>query len=404
MASDPAVKVSLTRPVTIEAVEFGERWFPFVFRLTDGLLVMYVEYGHDANWSPFVRFESRDGGRTWGNRTDNVPRVNWCHSFADGELYEIDCYGVQDPRRPAEAAYYAAWSRPGAVGAPVRKELTRIHCPSTKPVCLTDMRGYPMNDWWPLWNGLHQNEELTGKEVFLTGPCITSGVAMPDGRLLAVGYWPPREAAGPGDGVWLLESGDRGRTWREVGTVALPGPDYPVGFNETTLLRLPTGRLLAISRAHGPLYQMWSDDEGRTWTAPQPLRLVDGGPEPYGVWPVAKVLHDGTLALVYGRPGKHLVFDPTGTGEQWGSHVDLHAWELETQALLGVPPELRLRGIVGHDLTKYCNRHTDSSDYLALVEVAPGELRLFYDVQGYHEHWNARPVSAVRMVRLHYTR
>ncbi|MBI4023379.1 MAG: hypothetical protein HY360_00255 [Verrucomicrobia bacterium] len=61
----------------------------------------------------------------------------------------------------------------------------------------------------------------------------------------------------------------------------------------------------------------------KTWTPPEPMRLIDSDRCPGKVWPVCKVLDDGTLVLVYGRPGKHIIFDPSGTGTQWQGHVDL---------------------------------------------------------------------------------
>jgi hypothetical protein len=106
-------------------------------------------------------------------------------------------------------------------------------------------------------------------------------------------------------------------------------------------------------------------------------------------------LADGTLTLVYGRPGKHLIIDPSGTGRQWQSRLDLHAWELDTQAIMGVPPELRLHGPCEKGI-----RYWDSSDYIGCIPDGPRALLVCYDVQSYHEHWNAHPVSGVRMLRV----
>ena len=47
-----------------------------------------------------------------------------------------------------------------------------------------------------------------------------------------------------------------------------------------------------------------------------------------------------------------------------------------------------------------CDRHTDSGDYLAVVEIAPREMLAFYDVHAFVEHWNDAPHSAIRMVRV----
>lgn len=386
------------RPVTIEKAQYAERWFPFVFRTTEGILLMYVEYGFDAHWAPFFRLESHDNGRTWVNPTDNVPRLAWCHSFADGELFEVDSYGVHDPKTPADAVYFGCWSYPGRRAQAPVKGFVRVRNSSNKKVCLTEMRGYPTHPWWNLWNTLHGTDALTGSEVFLNGPYFTGGVELPDGRLLAAGYWT--------DAV-LYESRDRGHTWEEAAFINKTSATG-IEANETTLVRLDDGRLYVVCRTEptqsnvhgGRLMHAWSSDLGKTWTPLEPVPLIDSDHQPRYAWPRLCKLSGGGLVLVYGRPGKHLVVDPSGTGSQWQGRFDLHQWELDTQALHGVPPELRLRGIVGEDLAQRCDRHTDSGDYLGVVETAPRELLVFYDVHAYVERWNARPCSAVRMVRL----
>jgi hypothetical protein len=106
-------------------------------------------------------------------------------------------------------------------------------------------------------------------------------------------------------------------------------------------------------------------------------------------------MEDGTLVVIYGRPGKHLICDPGGTGTQWQGRFDLTAYEKETQTLMGVPEELQIR----RQLPGL--REDDSSDYLAIETVGPRELIVVYDAQNYVEHWNARPVSsALRMLRV----
>jgi hypothetical protein len=158
------------------------------------------------------------------------------------------------------------------------------------------------------------------------------------------------------------------------------------------LKRLPDGRFYAVMRVEtntgygGQFHHAWSEDEGRTWSQPVPLVLQD---EPEHIvrsaWPVMTQLPNGTLILAYGRPGKNLVFDPSGTGTQWQGRLDLHALELDTQALMGVPPEQRLRGIVGEDWSKRMDRHTDSGDYLGVVATGENELLVVYDVHAYVE-------------------
>jgi hypothetical protein len=113
-------------------------------------------------------------------------------------------------------------------------------------------------------------------------------------------------------------------------------------------------------------------------------------------WPCLRVCADGALAMVWGRHGKHMAFDPSGTGKQWQGRLDLHAWELDTQALMGVPVERRLRGD-----TLRAHRHLDSGDMLSLVEMEPHTFLVCYDVQTYCESWNSPKYdAAIRMVRV----
>ena len=87
--------------------------------------------------------------------------------------------------------------------------------------------------------------------------------------------------------------------------------------------------------------------------------------------------------------------DPTGTGENWQGHLDLHALELATQAENGVPENQRLRGD-----TENCVRYWDSGDYLSVVPVGENEMLVTYDVQNFVEHPGDAPVAGVRMVHV----
>jgi hypothetical protein len=392
------MKLTPQRPVTIDKVQYGERWFPRLYRHTDQSLLLYIEYGHDRHFSPDFRLRSTDGGKTWGGACDNTPRTGWCHSFADGELYELDVYGVDDPKHDGYAGYFAAWSRPGNKKS-VRKEIIRVHAPSGKKMPLTALSrtGYPTFHWWPLWNTLHGTDQLKGDEIHLSGPTFFSGMEL-DGKLIATAAGDHRDPTVKGNVLWLFESTDRGRTWEERAEIARD-PSAPEGVNESTIVRLRDGRLYVIARTGDRIIHTWSSDQGKTWTPPQPIRLIDEPDHTVRIcWPVCRQLADGTLVLVYGRPGKNVVFDPTGTGTQWQGRLDLHAWELDTQASRGVPPEQRLNNSVGLGV-----RYWNSGDYLFLVPDGPPEKRemlVGYDVQHYVEEKDADPVSGVRMVRV----
>lgn len=423
------MKLVAEQPVTIHAVRHGFRWFPTMFRHTDGTLLLYIEYTYDSHFGPHMRLRSTDGGKTWIEEDENVPRLAWAHSFADGKLFEIDCYGFLDPREKDTFWYYGAWSFPSDPSRPVRKEFIKLRTSSTYPISFWELqcRGFPCSPTHPWWRLLHsfekgekealaEEERLghppvprafdTGENIKIGGPYFTAGIEY-ESRLLALGYWLPRRKADgqswPPDGsafdssewsVFCCESRDRGRTWEEVSLVARGAPVTPEGFTEATLVRLKDGRLYYVARTGGVFHHGWSSDGGKTWTRSEPMRLVDSDHRPGKAWPVCKRLDDGVMVLAYGRPHKHIIFDPSGTGTQWQGHLDLQALELATQEAQGVPPKQRLRGI------NLGIRQWDSGDYLFLVPVGPREMLVGYDVQNYVEHAGDAPVSGIRMVRV----
>lgn len=144
----------------------------------------------------------------------------------------------------------------------------------------------------------------------------------------------------------LVRSRDRGRTWGDHATIGydsnptLPTPHpsslaphddvvHCAGFNETTLLELPDGRVLAILRQQGvglhtrQLFRSWSSDHGRTWSEPEPLSL-------WGTSPSLHLTNSGQVLLGYrNHPGNPQGLGTAGVGlslsddhgQTWTSHV-----------------------------------------------------------------------------------
>ena len=79
--------------------------------------------------------------------------------------------------------------------------------------------------------------------------------------------------------VYVAYSDDDGRTWRknQDGYLFILH-DWSTGFDrvdEPSVAEVAPGRLLMVMRASlGRLYQSWSDDNGVTWTRPQPMALA----------------------------------------------------------------------------------------------------------------------------------
>lgn len=383
------VKYELSRPVTIDKAVFGLRWFPYQTLLSPrGDLFCYVEWGYDAHFSPFFRLHSIDGGKTWLSEEAGVPRHAWAHVFSDGEHFEIDTYGFVPPDDKETAYYYGAWKKPNSE---VVKHEVRIHSTSLGVHTLASMaHRYPAHPWWDIMNRVNKTD-LCGESILLGGPCITSGVELANGDLLAVGYSEGKDT--PKAIAVCFKSKDRGRNWGEISVIARDATT-PEGSCEATMAQLNDGQIYTIMRTGGQFIHCWSKDEGRTWTKPELLNLVDSDVKPGIAWQSMIKTQDDALICVYGRPGKHVIYDESGTGKQWRFLIDLHKWELQTQEFMGVPAELRLRR---PDLSA---RYWDSSDYLSIVETARNEFFIFYDVQNYMENWNGTPFSGVRMVRL----
>jgi hypothetical protein len=387
-----------TRPVTILAERHAQRWFPILYRHTDGSLLLYVQHGYDGNFSPVHRLRSIDQGKSWHEEQENTPRTAWAHSFSDGQLLEIDTYGAALKAEDDCWIYYASWSVPGSTRTAERRFM-KVHAPSLGHYPLTGVHGYPSYPWWDLFNESVGKAEASKSEIGWRGAVFT-GMCEVDGRLVAVAYGYHKEdiALVTNQGkhlysVLCFESHDRGVSWQEIGMVARGTIDTSEGFNEASLTILPDGRFYSIIRGGDFLYHSWSQD-GREWTPPVVMPTV-GGEQPRRVWPFCIRTTGNALVAVYGRPGKKLIIDRTGTGTCWEPLFDLHEWELKTQEMNGVPPELRLRGN-----TDACIRFWDSSDYLGLADGGDGYLYLTYDVQNYLENWNSYPVSAVRLVRI----
>jgi hypothetical protein len=115
-------------------------------------------------------------------------------------------------------------------------------------------------------------------------------LTLPDGALLMAVYGGPVRAAGAPAGdvnsSYLYRSTDNGATWKRFAT---PGPKR---FNETALVRLASGKLLAAMRTQGG-GEVWltdSRDDGKTWAEPRPLTPAKVHPADLVLLPDGRVL------------------------------------------------------------------------------------------------------------------
>lgn len=184
-----------------------------------------------------------------------------------------------------------------------------------------------------------------------------SMVRLPGGDLLASAYglfkqdrspveYPPLGGRQPRS--YLLRSRDEGRTWAFYSNIAVP-PNEQEGFAEPVLVQLKhgdrAGRLICQMRSgrENPVYQTESDDEGKSWTQPRPLRWTYSRfgrqRDIIGVDPDLIEMSDGTLVMSYGHKpdyqdhGNFLAFS-LDQGATWIGETRLN-WSI-TSAYTGV--------------------------------------------------------------------
>jgi hypothetical protein len=119
-------------------------------------------------------------------------------------------------------------------------------------------------------------------EALRTGSPFGKIVALADGTLLLPIYH---------DGSYIVRSQDDGATWVEPSLIA-------AGMNETALLVLPDGGILALMRSEGNgqgLHSTLSHDGGHTWS--QPVRVTAARKHPADL----VMLRDGSILMTYGN-------------------------------------------------------------------------------------------------------
>lgn len=152
-------------------------------------------------------------------------------------------------------------------------------------------------------------------------------IQLRDGRLLYIGNgrWQGQPA------VTVEQSGDDGRTWSVIATIAAGPQDSVGGLSEPHLVELSSGKLLAMFR-HEPkdrsqcfLMQSESNDGGKTWTAAQRTGI-------WGYPPHLIQLRNGWILLSYGYRR-----EPFGE-RACISRDEGKTWDLENQITLAGAP------------------------------------------------------------------
>jgi hypothetical protein len=159
----------------------------------------------------------------------------------------------------------------------------------------------------------------------------------------------------------LLQSRDRGKSWKYVSTIAGDPGGKLGGFVEPGIVRTKTGRIVAGLRNHGPDNAIWttySDDDGKTWAPVKKTGMIGH--------PVDLIqLSDGRLMASYGVRTQHTL--PEGVracfssdnGETWDVRTevqirsDFRNWDIGYPESLELPDGRVLTVYYGNLFGKY---------------------------------------------------
>jgi hypothetical protein len=260
--------------------ERGGGYFPVLIKLQDGRLAAVVRGGdpHIGIKGRLDWLESGDGGKTW-----SAPRVivdsEWDDrnpsfgQMADGTIVlgytECQAYNAEKKwdMQAGGFVFYYMTSKDGGKTWSEKRPLAR---------------GPIGNDASPYGRIIVLQDGLAIMSIYGD---VNRAYTGPDKLPAEAGRWI----------CGLLRSRDNGETWGDFSLISSKG------HNETSLLELADGTLLAALRTSGGMVdQAVSTDGGRTWSEPLP---VTGGPGRKSLQHPADLvrLQSGNLLLVYGN-------------------------------------------------------------------------------------------------------
>ena len=191
------------------------------------------------------------------------------------------------------------WTVPMEVADGVGFATNRFPCwnpvlfqPKTGPLLLFYKVGPSPATWWGMLTRSEDGGQTWSKPVRLPegilGPIKDKPVQLADGDILC-----PSSTEGAGGWrVHFERTSDLGKTWQATPPV---NDGKEIGAIQPTILFHPGGRLQALGRTRqDKIFQIWSDDNGRTWgkmtltSLPNPDSGID-----------AVTLRDGRQLLVY---------------------------------------------------------------------------------------------------------
>ena len=137
-------------------------------------------------------------------------------------------------------------------------------------------------------------------------------IELDDGSILVSAYTNFDQPGVKRRRIIVFRSVDKGMSFDYYGTVACNYNVEAGGFTEPVLQKLANGDILCVMRtASGfPSYQCRSTTMGATWSEPEQTGFT-------GVDPDLCLMENGVLACSYGRPGSWVAFSADGAGRLW---------------------------------------------------------------------------------------
>jgi hypothetical protein len=385
------MKVSLGDPVVVAVSKVNERvWgvhqFPALSRLPDGRILLMWHDAPDADYahgSPGPAVVSADQGVSWqpfsGPPVPARPHFSVSEVF-DGEYLVVPSrhylnvkdagVAMPEPRSLADCYGKLMHYRLEDFPQSVQDYFTHLEC----------SRYLPRDGAWHEQTVVYEHRNVLAWKRegsdFLCRTYFERPLLKYNGQLLYADYrgrFALDDGFVPAKGsTTLMVSSDNAHSFQRRATIAADrsGKDL---FGEPVLAPTADGRLVCVLRRadqdQKPMAINWSDDGGRTWTAPRDLCE-------FGVFPGLQLLGNGVLALSYGRPGVWMRFAVDGAGLEWSDPLAI---------------------IPGDPAVKYDH----SCGYTSLLPISDDELLLAYsDFQHRDVEGNTRKAILARRVRV----
>lgn len=323
--------ITLSEPVMVAMAEQEEEWgyfqFPSIGAADDGTLRVswqmiadsHKSYGA-ASGRPYTPMVSKDGGKTWipQDRSYKIRTRGYNVRTGSGDLLQVSTQATK------------------AVGSykrfPKAVSVEKKYAYYKEEELPDDLRGFYLN-----------RVDASGKSTMIHAQLHDPGLlryaidgVMPivwwgnikelsDGTLVA-GVYPTNYIDEKGKvtrgSVSFYESKDGGKSWDVLSRIpflydGIANVRGNMSFDEPAFEVLPDSTFLCVMRsgATSPMYRVFSDDKGRTWTTPEPFT-------PNGVKPCLMILDNGALVLASGRPGVQIRVSLDG-GRQWTEAIDM---------------------------------------------------------------------------------